>query len=581
MKAKILTWVTVVACATALAQDERIAPKTPAPKKPAAEIGMTEAEAKASDEIVVPPLQAIVIVPAVDQIKPEGLPEAKGIEVRGPDFLRTPEFEQLLTPYLGQPMSLRKVYRLQREVILFCRQQDHPIIDAFYPEQDSTRGVIQMVVLEGKVGRVTVNNPDPKYFPDSRFIDAIRVRPDENVLESELLADINWMNRNSYFRDVDVLFKQGDLGKVDIQLDVKDRIPVRPYVGYENSGNEILGEHRALMGVNLGDVLGLDHQLNYQFTADVELESFKAHSLSYIAPLPWRHTLTVFGSYVDIESDLLGFFNQEGQSYQASMRYGVPLPRFAALDHEVSAGFDYKRTDNNLEFGVVSVFDVPTEIAQFVLGYRAFRPDSFGSTSAGIQGFYSPGGLTRYNEDVNFALNRPGTDDSYVYFRVLAARATKLPLGDNWRQRDISQLFSWHVTGTYQWADSRLLPSEQLGLGGYATVRGYEERVVNGDDGWIINNELRSPAFRLGNLTGKQGAYDTMQFLVFSDYGAARSPEADFDLVSVGGGMRFNVSTHFQFRLDYGFQLTDKGLSSLGAGEGKDSRVHLGALLSF
>jgi hemolysin activation/secretion protein len=580
MKAKILIWALVAACTPLFAQDERIAPKTPPPKPPAPEVGVSKEEAEASDEIVVPPLQAIVIVPALDQVKDEGLPGAKGIQVVGPEFLRTPEFEALLTPYLGQPMSFRKIYRLQREVILFCRQKDHPIIDVFYKEQDSTQGVIQMAVLEGQVGRITVHNPGPQYFPDSRFTDAIRVRPDEYVLESRLLEDINWMNRNSYFRDVDVLFKQGELGKVDLQLDVTDRVPVRPYVGYENSGNEILGEHRALIGVNLGDVLGLDHQLNYQFTADVDIESFKAHSLSYVAPLPWRHILTVFGSYVDIEANLQGFFNQEGQSYQASMRYAVPLPRFAALDHEVSAGFDYKRTDNNLEFGVISIFNVPTEIAQVVAGYRAYRSDSFGSTSAGIQGYYSPGDLTRHNEDDNFNQTRPGSDANYLYFRILASRGTKLPFGQNWRQRDISQLFSWHIAGTYQWADSRLLPSEQLGLGGYATVRGYEERAVNGDDGWIINNELRTPAFPLGRLLGGPRD-DTLQFLLFSDYGGARSPEADFDLVSVGGGLRFNISTHFQFRFDYGWQLTDKGLSSFSTEGKKDSRAHMAALLSF
>src|SRR6185503_19772383 len=118
-------------------------------------------------------------------------------------------------------------------------------------------------------------------------------------------------------------------------------------------------------------------------------------------------------------------------SYQASMRYGAPLPRFAALDHEVSVGFDYKRTYNNLEFGVVSIFNVPTEIAQFVLGYRAYRPDSFGSTSVGIQGYYGPGELTPYNEDDNFNRTRLSTDANYLYFRVLASRSTKLPFGEN------------------------------------------------------------------------------------------------------------------------------------------------------
>lgn len=587
MKNKIL----ICAAATALAgaasaQDQRIAPKTPPAKASTGQfVHETEREAAASDEVVIPSLKAILVFPSREQIQPAGVPGATGIKVHGPEFLRTPEFEKLLASYLGQPMSFRKIYKLQREVIVYCRQKDHPIIDAFYPEQDSTDGVIQMAVLEGKVGRITVNNQGIKHFPDSRFTDAVRVRPGGYILESQLIDDINWLNRNSYFRDVNVTFSQGELGHVDLELQVNDRPPVRPYVGYENSGNEILGEHRALVGVNLGDVFGLDHQLNYQFTTDVDVEAFKAHSLSYVAPLPWRHTLTLFGSYVDIEPDLaeidIGDFDQEGQSYQASLRYAVPLPRVAKIDHEISAGFDYKRTDNNLDLGVISIFDTPTEIAQFVLGYRGLRLDPYGSTAAGIQGFYSPGGLTQHNEEDNFRQTRPGADAEYVYVRLLASRATKLPFGDNWKEKRIDDLFSWHLSGTYQWADSRLLPSEQIGVGGYSTVRGYDERVRNGDDGWIVNNELRSPAFVLGNLTGKANSADTIQFLLFSDYGATRNDDGgNFDLVSVGGGFRFNISTHFQFRFDYGFQLTDKGLS-IGDERDKDSRAHIGALLSF
>jgi hemolysin activation/secretion protein len=585
MKTRILIGGVAAVCLCASAQDQRIAPKTPPAKPPATAIAETPVDAAASEEVLVPPLKAIIIVPSLDAVKPEGVPGAQGVQVLGPDFLKRPDFESLLTPYLGQSLSLSKIKKLQRDVILFCRQMDHPVIDAFYPEQDSTEGIIQMAVLEGKVGNITVQNEGIKWFPDSVFTNGVRLQRGGYILESQLLEDINWLNRNSYFRDVEVAFSQGELGEVDLQLRVKDRPPVRPYVGYENSGNEILGEDRLLAGVNLGDVLGLDHLLNYQFTTDVEIEKFKAHSLSYIVPLPWRHTLTVFGSYVDIDTDLaaLGFpdFQQEGQSYQASMRYSVPLPRFAKVDHELSAGFDYKRTDNNLEFGVVSLFDTPTEIGQFVVGYRAWRPDPFGSTALGLQGYYSPGDLFSHNDDDDFDATRPGTDANYLYLRVLAERATKLPLGPDWRQKRLDEVFAWHIAGTYQWADSQLLPSEQLGLGGYATVRGYDERVVNGDDGWVINNELRSPAYRIGNLTGKAGAYDTLQFLIFSDYGAARSPEADFDLVSVGGGVRFNVSTHFQFRFDYGWQLTDKGLSSATTTSGKDSRAHLAALLSF
>lgn len=38
-----------------------------------------------------------------------------------------------------------------------------------------------------------------------------------------------------------------------------------------------------------------------------------------------------------------------------------------------------------------------------------------------------------------------------------------------------------------QLASTNLLPSEQMGLGGYNSVRGYLERQVNVDNGLIVN----------------------------------------------------------------------------------------------
>src|SRR5688572_8904479 len=115
MKAKILIWAVAAACASASAQDQRIAPKTPPVKAPATELGVTKAEAAASDEVLFT-LEALLVFPSVADIKSEGVPGAKGVQIKGPEFLRTPEFEAFLTGYIGQPMSERKIYRLQREV---------------------------------------------------------------------------------------------------------------------------------------------------------------------------------------------------------------------------------------------------------------------------------------------------------------------------------------------------------------------------------------------------------------------------------------------------------------------------------
>jgi len=78
------------------------------------------------------------------------------------------------------------------------------------------------------------------------------------------------------------------------------------------------------------------------------------------------------------------------------------------------------------------------------------------------------------------------------------------------------------------------------------------------------------------------GFDDSLQFLVFFDYGRAQAvhPQAgdlitNRTLYSTGAGLRYTVSRNFSFRFDYGIPLTQKEINS------NNSRLHVGALLSF
>jgi hemolysin activation/secretion protein len=239
----------------------------------------------------------------------------------------------------------------------------------------------------------------------------------------------------------------------------------------------------------------------------------------------------------------------------------------------VAVGFDFKRSDNNLLAGGTNVLqNSSTDISQFVLSYTGMLPDPLGRTSFGLEFNYSPGNFLGANTDADFGKLRNGAKANYFYTRINATRLTKLP----WD-------FSWVINGWAQFSTERLLPSEELALGGYNTVRGYDERVVTGDNGWIVSNEIRTPAMLLGNILEIREGRDELQFLGFFDCGGVRVVHANTSdgsnpnktLLSAGAGLRYTVSRHLSFRCDYGFPLAEKAINE------RSSRVHLGALLSF
>lgn len=526
------------------------------------------------DELTIPKLNGVIIVKSEGEVKKEGAPATTGLVVRDIPLLQGKDFAAVVAPYLGQPMSENKIRDLEDDIVLYCRSKNRPLVDVILLDQAIQNGVIQLWLLEGKVGRVIVENEGHKWFKDAFILSEIRLRHDDSLDAAKLQSNLDWLNRNP-FREVSAQFKQGQpIGHADVVLKVRDQFPLRGYVGYEDTGARFVGEDRFLAGFNWGNAFGLDHQLNYQYTTDTDFKLVKAHSASYVAPLPWHHTLTFFGSYVDANADFGAVApgtSSKGLSYQASMRYSAPLPVVGKYQHEVSGGLDFKRSNNNFEFGGTTSLPSDTHVLQAELGYSGLMPDAFGQTSFGLEGYYSPGGLTDNNNDLHFNQLRQKAKAHYLYGRLSAQRVTRLPYD-----------FTLVIKGTAQASNQRLLPSEQLGVGGYSTVRGYEERLANGDEGWILNNELRTPALKLGSFFENPDIEaDYLQFLVFFDYGSIHTVDRvvgdpkDASLASVGAGLRYTLSKNLTARFDYGYQLMDRDLSK------KHSRAHIGVVASF
>ena len=196
------------------------------------------------------------------------------------------------------------------------------------------------------------------------------------------------------------------------------------------------------------------------------------------------------------------------------------------------------------------------------------QSDPYGRTSIGLQGYYSPGGLYGHNEDEDFNAAHPGAEADYFYGRLTLERITRLP----WD-------FSLVLRGTGQAASGNLIASEQLGVGGFNSVRGYEEREVNGDRGFYGNLELRTRSFSLMQMFSKSKwvnnmkLVDQLQFLAFMDYGLVEEIEhvdptagvTTSHLWSVGGGLRYTINRYLNVRFDYGVQLHDSGETASGS----------------
>lgn len=519
------------------------------------------------DKVLISELKGLVFVESEDAITKEPL-ESKGITAPGIDLLQTEDFAALMDEFLGRPVTMNRLNKLARQVILFYRSRNRPVVDVILPEQNITGGTVQFIVIEGRLGEVKAEGN--KWFDTDHLVEGIRLSRGDIIETDKVMEDIDWLNRNP-FRRVDAVLEAGDeVGTTNLVLRTRDRFPFRAYVGYEDTGTEFTGKDRMIAGFNASNLIFRDDLLSYQFSGSGRVKRMQAHSFSYAVPLPWRDTVKVFGSHSNTYSSPDNL-QLEGYSSQVGIRYSHPLPGTDIFDHSIEVGFDWKKSFNNLEFGIINFRrDTLTEVGQTVLGYSAGLEDPWGNTGFEATFYHGTGECFDRQDDVEYRNVRAFADPSYNYVRMRLNRTTNLPWG-----------FTLSNDFTMQLADDNLLPSEQLGLGGYDSIRGFDYRILSGaDEGWFIRNELYLPKMSLTKLLGLDQT-DQLRFLAFWDHGIGKReyelPGEDINtpLSSIGWGFRYSFDRYLQVRFDWGFPMQKWNFSD------QDDEIHISIIASY
>lgn len=574
MKLKALTTCLLLAT-SAFAQDfERVAPKEPKefdPQRgklygPSGDLR----ELPDGDKVVVPDLAGILLMDKNSRPTESDLHQAAGrvetLNIKLPGKLKALN-SMLAKKYFNKPLTKQDLLELKQDIIFYYRERGRPVITLDIPQQKISSGVLQIIVIEGKLGKVTVEGN--KYFKSETLKDYIRLEEGETIDSEMLITDLDWMNRNP-FRQVDVIYGPGQIvGTTDIRLLTTDRRPWRVYGGVDNTGYDETEKTRIFAGANFGNAFGLDHQFSFQFTTAPDIHRFWSITGNYVIPLPWRNLWKFYGGFSKVHptTSYPGVRNS-GYSAQASTRYNFILRSFTGFLQDIEIGFDYKRTNNNLTAGGHRIYRQSINLTQFALVYNSAYDSEWVKCSFTVEFYYSPGTWLPEQSKSDYENVRYKGNPHYYYARGTLAPIFRLP-------RD----FALAITLRGQVSNRNLLASEQYGLGGYNSVRGYKERVLNVDDAFLANIELRTPPIPFPT---KNTPKSILQFLAFLDYGTGKNnhptpleKEHQY-LLGAGPGVRYDLSPYINFRGDFGVQL-----HKLHKHDKRDYRFHFAAVASY
>lgn len=488
--------------------------------------------------------------------------------VRGNTVLSNKEVEKAVYPYLGPEKTLEDVQTAQQALQELYQSKGYQSVYVELPQQRVTGGVVYLRVVEVIVGRVRVVGAEYQSpLEIRRDVPSLKegVVPDFELVQKELTQ----VNRTGS-RQVMPVVKEGKIpGTMDVDLRVEDESPWSGSLTLNNDHSADTEELRTIATIGHSNLWQRGHSMSLTlFTAPENTDHAEVWSMSYEAPLSDRWAVRFSGYMSDSNVGTVGGTNVlgKGKSYGVSTTYSLPFD--GAWGHGFTMGIDFKDFDETVEFGGARD-QVPLQYAPLTFGYNGYyyteKNQGYLNLSlvtgsdellAGESSGWREFDYKRYRANPDFALVKFDSGNEMMLGNWMLA--TKLGL---------------------QLASGPLVSNEQFAVGGAGTVRGYLAAEQSGDDGYSASAELRTPSFAswLGGTP-----WSSLRAHVFAEGGQLKlqdplpEQEHEFDLASVGVGLRAELWSWLSGGLDVGYPLT-AGQNT----EKHDPRVHFSITAGF
>ena len=516
-------------------------------------------------------------------------------QIEGNTLLPQAQVQAIVAPLIGPKRVYGDIQKALEALEGAYRAAGYSTVQVYVPEQELTSGVVRLQVTEGVIGKVAISGN--KHFDNANIrasLPALKEGKAPNL--REMSENIQLANENPAKQVAVSLGVSEDEGKVDAKVAVTEENPQRFFVTADSTGTAATGRSRVGVAYQNANLLNRDQTLTLAYTGSADAPAGVKVDIFSIG---YRMPFYGFGDSLDLiygnssvntpstSPTLGGALGIVGKGEVFGARWNHYFARRGEYSSKLIYGFDYKFINSSCTTGgAPSGIDPPTPAIAACVPYTT-RPVSL--TYSGQK--QSPGQMYDYNIGIahNFALgsrytNLDGTTDRYSYLTP-GNRSTRddfniVRLGGSYLKAFKTD---WQVrlAGSGQYSGDPLVAAEQLGLAGANAVRGFDERALTADSGYVVNAEIYTPEL------AKQGSglRGSLRALAFYDAGRGYNQNvggsitpAHVSIGSVGAGLRYALGKDFSLRFDLA-QVLDGGTP--GTKERGDWRGHVNVMVAF
>lgn len=511
-------------------------PPAPAPEKPAPEIGIQRSPVQPDDG-------------------PDGVSiRVNALKLTGQTVYSEAELVAASGFAAGADFNLRQLRKLAARISAYYNERGYFLAQAYLPPQDINTEAVTIAVIEGRYGKIDLNNRSKLRDGTARGVlsgldsgDIVAIAPLERRLL--LLSDIPGVVIRSTFSPGEAV------GTSDLAVDIDPGRRVSGSVEADNGGNRFTGAIRFGGSVNVNNPTGHGDLLSVRALAST---SGLAYGRAAYQTLLGKSTIGLAYSHVRYE---LGrefkSLDADGTADVASLYGSYPLIRSRRANLYAVGALDAKFFEDRIRS---TATDTERRAQVLSLGLSGNHLDNVGG---GGSNTYSIG-VSLGELDIRSAADRATdqatarSDGSYQKLQASVGR-----------EQNVAGPLSVYVAARGQLAANNLDSSEKMQLGGPYAVRAYPEGEAYGDQGYVATAEARVllPPFA---LPGR------LQLIGFVDVGAIRLAKNPWftgpntaHRSGVGAGLNWTAPDNFLAQTYYAHKLGGRPSALYNDGDGR------------
>lgn len=481
--------------------------------------------------------------------------EVKGFRIVGLTVAAEADMANALAPFVGPDKRFQDLLDAAAAVKRELAARGYFLADAIIPEQKLSDGVVELRVLEGRLGKIRLD-----------------VDPEVSISRSLLESYIGSLQEGGLIRTEDVeraLFQIHDLrgivatssfapgaaaGTADLTIRVSRGKKLDANLDFDANGSVYTGIHRIGGGVDGNSLLGYGELINVRASNALDGNLRFARASALVPVGPWGTKL--------------------GAAY-SELKYRLGTPVFNAL--KVNGGAEVVSLiaihpvirSRNTNLLVIGQHDKRNfHDIQLATGAETLKKSDV--SSVGFSGDFRDrlggGGINVFNLAYTRGELKFGTIG--LDAADLAGRKTRGVFGKTnislSRLQAVSERLALYASYSQQFTNKNLDPSEKFSLGGPNAVRAYPQGEGAGDRGYLASLEMRYRIPTDEDLPGSvvlTGFYDLGRAILIQQPTAAdiaANAERLRRIAGPGVGLNWEVPNDWYLRTTLAFRDTTK-----------------------